>query len=133
MLGRLTKFLARLGTGHDLPLGPWTTTRHHHFVHLLTVTAMKRDLQISQSDSDPQYTRSRKRHCTKPSKTGSRSSPALEPLDISYDWTTRASSIHSWAINVAQSNDSSPKESHATKVNESMSGRQFPRRDHKVP
>jgi hypothetical protein len=133
MFGRLTEFLAKLGTGHDLPLGPWTTTCHHHFVHLLTVTAMKRDLQISQSDSDLQYTRSRKRHCTKPSKTDSRSSPALEPADSSHDWTTRASSIYSWTINVAQStNASSPKESHATQVNESMSGRQFPRRDHKV-
>jgi hypothetical protein len=102
MFGRLTEFLARLGTGHDLPLGPRTTTRHHHFVHLLTVTAMKRDLQISQFDSDPQYSRSRKRHCTKPSKTGSRSSPTLEPLDLSYNWTTSASSIYSWTIKVAQ-------------------------------
>jgi hypothetical protein len=128
MFNQLKAFLARLGTGHDLPLGPWTTTRHHHCVYLLTVTTMKRDLQIFQSDGDLQYSRSRKLHCTTPSNTGSRSGPALEPLDSSRDWTTRASSIRSWTIDVAQFNASSPRESHATRVNESMSGRQSSRR-----
>jgi hypothetical protein len=92
---------------------------------------MKRNLQTSQSDNNSQYLRSSKRLCTRLPKIDRRSSSTLEPLeplDPSHDWTTRAGFIHRWTNEVAQSNASSPKESHAIQVNESMSSQQSSRR-----
>jgi hypothetical protein len=120
-------FLAGLGTGHDLPLALYTTTRHRHFV-LLTVTAMKRDLQTSQADSNPQYLLSRKRQCTSLPKIDRSLDPTIKPPDSSHDWPTRADYIDRWTNQVAQSTARSPKESDAIQVNENMSGRQPSRR-----